>query len=86
MLSIFEQHSVDKVLDVINDEVEWFFGDWPEGEGIGTSDVGCCYHAVVDKLCLDSRGENVTEVERTMLMNGIHNAMSEVLEKNRLTN
>ena len=86
MSNIFQLNTIDEVITTIEEEVEWFFGDWPEGEGIGTSDVGNCYRAVIDKLCSDSRGEAVTDAEQTLIMNGIHNTMSEVLERNRLTN
>lgn len=77
-VDIFSRHGVEYVLSVIQEEVEWFFGDWPQGEGIGTSDVGACYRAVIDKL--DSRPEHVGSVEQSLIMNGIRNIMNEVLD------
>jgi uncharacterized protein YeaC (DUF1315 family) len=32
---------------VVEDAVQFTFGDWPEGQGIGTSDVSACVNQVM---------------------------------------
>jgi len=76
-MSIFKQHNVDHVLDVITDNVEWFFGDWDKDQGIGSSDVGACVRAVLRDL--GTSLDVVDRVELSLIKNGIHNKMSEVL-------
>jgi len=79
-VDIFSRHGVDYVMSIIQEEVDWFFGEWPLDQGIGTSDVGNCWRAVIDKL--DSRPENISAVEGDLIMNGIRNEMNQVLARN----
>ena len=34
----------------VEDAVRFTFGDWPEGHGIGTSDVSACVNQVMDEI------------------------------------
>lgn len=77
-MSIFAQHKVDHVLDVIASNVDWFFGDWPEGQGISSSDRGACTRAVLRDL--GTSIDEVDQIELSLINNGIHNAMAEVLQ------
>ena len=83
-MSIFES-GLDNVLAVVREEVEWLFGDWSEGQGIGSSDISACVRNVINSLTgVDIWSSNVPEdfvsdVELTMIRNAVNNAMSEVL-------
>ncbi len=35
---------------VVEDAVQFTFGDWPEGHGIGTSDVSACVNQVMYEI------------------------------------
>jgi len=75
-MSIFDK-GVEFVMGVVEENVEWFFGDWPEGEGIGSSDVG----AVVRSVFRDCGVEFNTadDVEVSLIRNAVNNVMSDVL-------
>lgn len=78
-VDIFSCHGIDYVMSIVEEEVEWFFGEWPEDQGIGTSDVGACWRAVIDKL--GSRPEKISELEGDLIMNAVRNVMSDVLAR-----
>ena len=35
---------------LVDEEVEWTFGDWPEGHGIGSSDISAVVNYVISKV------------------------------------
>ena len=36
---------------IVEETVEFAFGDWPEGHGIGTSDVSICVNNAMQRVC-----------------------------------
>ena len=76
-MKIFEKHNIDTVLDVIADNVEWYFGDWDENHGISSSDKGACVRSVLRDL--GTSLDQVDKVELSLIKNGIFNKMNEVL-------
>lgn len=73
MKSLFEKGPVF-VLDVVRDEVEWFFGDC-EGQGIGSSDINACLKSICGTVCNDANLENYNPVELSMVRTAISNAL-----------
>ena len=59
---------------IVEDEVEFTFGDWGEGQGIGSSDVSAVMNAVVPQV------NGRFEVHLPTLRNMIHNAISNIME------
>ena len=60
---------------VIQEEVEWSFGDWPEGQGISSGDVSSCVDAIKERL-----PELVTAgVESDLLRRAVHDEIESVL-------
>lgn len=50
-MSIFEAMSDDYLIEIaVEDAVQFTFGDWPEGHGIGTSDVSACVNDVMREI------------------------------------
>ena len=74
--SIFSK-GLDRVLDEVSECVHWTFGDWPEGEGIGSSDVSCVVRDVYRAVGLDP--DLSDDVEAGLIRNAVRNKMSEVL-------
>ena len=46
---------------VICEEVSWMFGDWPEDEGIGSSDISICATEVLRRFYADPKEANDQE-------------------------
>jgi hypothetical protein len=80
-VSIFSK-DFDTLMSVAREEVDWFFGDWEPGEGIGTSDISCCVRAIYDKMNVDP--DSASREEYQLIRNLVSNNLSE-LEENRLT-
>ena len=59
---------------LVDEEVEWTFGDWPEGHGIGSSDVSAVMNAVIPQV------NGRFEIHLPTLRNMIHNAISNIME------
>ena len=59
---------------IVEDEVEFTFGDWGEGQGIGSSDVSAVMNAVVPQV------NGRFEIHLPTLRNMIHNAISNIME------
>jgi hypothetical protein len=72
-MSLFENHSLDDVISVIEDNVSFYFEDAYE---IGSSDVSCCVRSVVDQLGLDF--DSLSKVDIMLLRNGVQNAICEL--------
>jgi len=80
MSDIFSRFGVEYVMGVVQSEVEWTFGDWPEGEGIGSSDVSAVVRNVVRNL--DSQIpylEQISDSEMQVIRQAVMGAMREVL-------
>ena len=76
MKSLFEKGPMF-VLDVVRDEVEWFFGD-NGGDGIGSSDITACLKAICGTVCNDANLENYNPVELKMIRTAISNALCDL--------
>ena len=59
---------------IVEDEVEFTFGDWGEGQGIGSSDVSAVMNAVVPQV------NGRFEIHLPTLRNMINNAISNIME------
>jgi hypothetical protein len=77
-MSIFSQHGVEYIMGVVEDNVEWMFGD-PELDEIGSSDVSCCVHNVCKDLGVQP--DDVDQIEWSLLRNAVNNTIFDVREK-----
>ena len=59
---------------IVEDEVEFTFGDWGEGQGIGSSDVSAVMNAVIPQV------NGRFEIHLPTLRNMINNAISNIME------
>lgn len=76
-LDLFED---DEIEQAAAEAVEWMFGDWPEDEGIGSSDVSACVAEAVKSMGLDYDQMRYCCPEFvTVMRNAVHDAMSETL-------
>jgi len=70
-MKLFENNSIDTILEVCVANAEWFFAD---AEEIGSSDVSACVRACVGDLGLTI--DELTDTEIKMLRNGVNNAIN----------
>jgi hypothetical protein len=81
-VSIFTK-GIDRIIDAATEQVEWSFGDIVrEGvEGIGTSDINCCIHSILESLNIDKA--EVSDNEWHLMRNFVHNKISDLDGPNR---
>jgi len=66
-MSLFKKHDISHVLNVVQDQVDFFFDD--DDDEIGSSDISCCVNQVLRQLdCLDA-----DDTERSMIRNAVMN-------------
>lgn len=74
MAAIFDgKRDIGEIRRVVMENVEWTFGDWPEGHGISSSDVRCCVRSVIRDLGLDPENEAITVTEFDLLETAVRN-------------
>ena len=78
MSDLFSKHGIDHIMSVIEENVEWFFGD-PDLQEIGSSDVSCCCAAVLKDL--GYAADEVEQIEYRLIRNGVSNVIHDVREK-----
>lgn len=78
-MQIFLNKDITEILSSVQQNVEWTFGDWDEGQGIGSSDVSCCVRSVIRDLGFDPDSNLIEDLEFEMIRNAVSNKMSEVL-------
>ena len=64
------------VLDTVKSEVRWMFGNWSEGQGIGTSDIGACIRNIAGNF--DLAFEDLQDYELRILHGAINNELCEM--------
>jgi len=75
-MSLLADNGPCAVLDAVRSEVNWMFGDWCEGQGIGTSDVGACIRNIIGNFGLAF--EDLQDYELRMLHGLINNELCEM--------
>jgi|TARA_R110002074_G_scaffold318740_7_gene489165 hypothetical protein len=75
MINLFEK-GPQFVTECVEMETEWMFGDWGDGEGIGSSDISACVNSVVRTICGTAYWEDTSKfnpVEIDMIRTCVHN-------------
>jgi len=78
MSDLFSRHGIEHVMSVVEDNVQWMFGD-PDLEEIGSSDVSICCHSVLNDL--GTNGAAVTNTEWGLIRNAVNNMIHDVREQ-----
>ena len=75
-MSLFASNDPCAVMSAVRHEVEWLFGDWCEGQGIGSSDIGACLRNIAENFGLSVK--DLKDYELRILHGLINNELCEM--------